>query len=842
MTAVPGTAGAWRSRCVAGCAGARGAVLAVAVLCAVTTGVSSVGALAAAESAQVIPLFTSASDPEREGFARVINHSERGGTVRIVAIDDTGKEYGPIELSLGARESAHFNSRDLEKGNASKGLSDGLGAGQGSWRLRLYSGLDIEPSAYVRTRDGFVTTMHEVVREAAMGHHVMIFNPGSNRAQRSRLRLINPTGEEVEVTIEGRDDAGAPGRAGAVRLTLAPGQARAVGALEFETGGEGFTGSLGDGYNKWQLFVSADRPIHVMSLLQSPTGHLSNLSAPGIESTVATGVSTKVPAPRLGQSIKWRNNTAAENILDHWNHPEVLREAMELSGLCGANAVTRRDALKRLSEMPGDGSKETDTLLRNVSPEAIEVIGQRGGVAYGQWKGGPAGTLNIELDWRFAQEIQIDVRAQFERAAKVWARRIQDDFRTYTVPKGRIFTFSESSAGGSGQGTITFTFDEDVTTDGLLIPVIATDKSPWAAVDFDISNLESDVENTEEDFQPSLAIMFVNPNNPDFVGREADTAAHEIGHALGIADIKYGEYETCKRNPYECVHNLSWLSYLNETDHTFDGPQAQKANGDEPVPLQWLDDRRHPVAPHTPGAERDTGHLGVCNSIVSYVCAVADVLIPTELDFAVLDDIGYDVLDRQTASEPELYGYAAWGRYSAWGAGVERNLQYNERNDLARGVPFANPYRGYEFATDELRAGVDAFGITPETAFSETPSSAGQGTLTWSGTLIGVDLDHEGLPPVFGNVDISMDGSTLKGMVRVHNLRVVTDGKPGPFRTRELQYDISLTGNDFADDDGRIAGSLFGPGHEEMGATIHDASSGVNLLAVLVVSTEPIPP
>ena len=109
-------------------------------------------------------MFTSASDPEREGFARVINHSERGGTVRIVAIDDTGKEYGPIELALRARESANFNSRDLETGNASKGLSGGLGAGQGSWRLRLYSGLDIEPSAYVRTRDGFVTTMHEVVR------------------------------------------------------------------------------------------------------------------------------------------------------------------------------------------------------------------------------------------------------------------------------------------------------------------------------------------------------------------------------------------------------------------------------------------------------------------------------------------------------------------------------------------------------------------------------------------------------------------------------------------------------------------------------------------------------
>ena len=35
----------------------------------------------------------------------------------------------------------------------------------------------------------------------------------------------------------------------------------------------------GDGSGKWRLFVSADRPIQVMSLLYSrPTGNLTNLS------------------------------------------------------------------------------------------------------------------------------------------------------------------------------------------------------------------------------------------------------------------------------------------------------------------------------------------------------------------------------------------------------------------------------------------------------------------------------------------------------------------------------------------------------------------------------------
>ena len=34
----------------------------------------------------------------------------------------------------------------------------------------------------------------------------------------------------------------------------------------------------GTGKGKWRLSVSADRPIQVMSLLELPTGHLTNLS------------------------------------------------------------------------------------------------------------------------------------------------------------------------------------------------------------------------------------------------------------------------------------------------------------------------------------------------------------------------------------------------------------------------------------------------------------------------------------------------------------------------------------------------------------------------------------
>ena len=38
------------------------------------------------------------------------------------------------------------------------------------------------------------------------------------------------------------------------------------------------SGALGTGADKWQLVVTTDRSVQVMSLLSSPTGHLTNLS------------------------------------------------------------------------------------------------------------------------------------------------------------------------------------------------------------------------------------------------------------------------------------------------------------------------------------------------------------------------------------------------------------------------------------------------------------------------------------------------------------------------------------------------------------------------------------
>lgn len=231
----------------------------------------------------LVPLFPSASDPDLKGFVRVINRSDEAGEVSIEAFDDTDRNYDTVTLSLGANATAHFNSEDVEMGNADKGLTGSTGSGEGDWRLELVSDLDIQVLAYIRTDDGFVTAMHDLAPVADEVHRVVFLNPGKNEAQVSRIRLLNPGTTDATVTITGIDSAGAsPGDA--VQATVPAAASLALTAQELESGQSDDidSGSLGVGQGKWRLRIESAQPIHVISLLRSPTGHLTNLStSPG---------------------------------------------------------------------------------------------------------------------------------------------------------------------------------------------------------------------------------------------------------------------------------------------------------------------------------------------------------------------------------------------------------------------------------------------------------------------------------------------------------------------------------------------------------------------------------
>ena len=186
-----------------------------------------------------MPLFAAADQNGRQGFVRIANRRAADALVRIEAYDETDFDYDPITL-IAAGSAAHFNSDDLELGNDARGLSGGVGPGQGDWRLKLTSDASLDVPAYVRTREGFVTSMHDTVSPDLASH--------------GRVTVIPPAG-----------------------------RSRTLSAQRLEDGGDDdMEGRFGDGEGKWRLTVASDQPIQVMGLLESPTGHLTNLStAPG---------------------------------------------------------------------------------------------------------------------------------------------------------------------------------------------------------------------------------------------------------------------------------------------------------------------------------------------------------------------------------------------------------------------------------------------------------------------------------------------------------------------------------------------------------------------------------
>ena len=248
---------------------------ALSVLCAAVPAAASADPVAT--TSHTLPLVLAAGG-EATGLVRIVNHSNEAGTVRIEAIDDAGVRFGPVTLDLAAKHAVQLTSHHLEAGAAGRGLHEGVGDGEGHWRLVLTSALDIEPGAYVRTSRGLLTSMHDSVVEGTQGRwHVPFFNPGSNQSRASLLRLVNASDTRATVEIDGVDDGGRPAE-GRVRLTLAPRAARTVTAQALESGEDGLDGRLGDGAGKWRLDVSADQSVEVMNLLRSPSGDLANLS------------------------------------------------------------------------------------------------------------------------------------------------------------------------------------------------------------------------------------------------------------------------------------------------------------------------------------------------------------------------------------------------------------------------------------------------------------------------------------------------------------------------------------------------------------------------------------
>ena len=93
--------------------------------------------LSSAPEGTTISLFTAAAE-SRQSFARIVNRSADAGTVMVRATDDSGWPRSAFTIPIDGHQALHFNSDDLENGNADKGIA-GVDGGARHWRLSFES-------------------------------------------------------------------------------------------------------------------------------------------------------------------------------------------------------------------------------------------------------------------------------------------------------------------------------------------------------------------------------------------------------------------------------------------------------------------------------------------------------------------------------------------------------------------------------------------------------------------------------------------------------------------------------------------------------------------------------
>ena len=244
----------------------------------------------------LVPLLVGSSGlprPDRRGVLRLVSmHVEGDAWLYAPRLGDAAQAAAVVVPEGWA---VHLDAEDIRRGARDKRVYGQLPIGPGDAVLEVHSSNGIRAYAYVRSDDGFLTSVHDVASVDADRRHVLpMFNPANNTGQTSLLRLVNMDGDDTHVSVAGIDDAGVVG--GPVRLVLPARTAVVLDALSLESGsGAGLSGRLGDGKGKWRLEVTSDGHIAVMSLLENPTGHLTNLSTSAPANTVPLFLSASHP-------------------------------------------------------------------------------------------------------------------------------------------------------------------------------------------------------------------------------------------------------------------------------------------------------------------------------------------------------------------------------------------------------------------------------------------------------------------------------------------------------------------------------------------------------------------
>jgi Bacterial pre-peptidase C-terminal domain len=258
------------------------------------------------------------------------------------------------------------------------------------------------------------------------------------------------------------------------------------------------------------------------------------------------------------------------------------------------------------------------TAIASLPPEnPVEPIGLQ-----------PAGNFHIQFDYRFDTQgwFTPERRAALEAAAQVWERIIADEFPDTPVGTPTPYVLNPQTDEYVGSNNV---FTTDRLIDDVTIFVGARSLGgSTLAVGAPSGNYTNETRYVGAKFEPWLGSISFDSNTNWFFDPTPDsatdipltqndfisTAVHEMGHILGF--------------------NRSANAFNNQVvNDSFVGANAIAANGGSPLPLQ-------PGGAHI----RDGYEFGGSGeSLMDPTSSSGGRQLPTALDAAILNDVGYTI-------------------------------------------------------------------------------------------------------------------------------------------------------------------------------------------------------
>jgi hypothetical protein len=246
--------------------------------------------------------------------------------------------------------------------------------------------------------------------------------------------------------------------------------------------------------------------------------------------------------------------------------------------------------------------------------------------------------FNIQFDYRFDTIgwFTPQRRAALESAALVWERILLDEFADTPIGTQTPFVVNPQTGNTVGTNDV---FVTDVPIDDLLIFVGADDLGIGTLAQAGPSGFfVNNSRYTGTDFEPWIGSMSFDRLTNWFFDPTPDTAF----------DIPVNRYDFISVAVHEMAHVLGFTTGINAFDtwrvnNSFNGPNARARNGGVALPLE----------PGSLSHIRDGYQFGnTGQTLMSPFVGMGKRNLPTVLDIAVLDDIGYLVNYSFAAQNP----------------------------------------------------------------------------------------------------------------------------------------------------------------------------------------------